>query len=458
MKKNSNIIDNTSAQKPKSLQVQIPKREPSLSRKNKNNNTYALPFSSKLISQPTPTTPTTAYISYNINDQMSVNKDNISFSNSLPYSIEYVLLEQPHNAQKPEKIPNKLILRPFWIMRLLYRSMFEGGYLTPRLYVPKQLWYQKGVKYVAIETKYQACVNLVQHLEKIYNANIDNPSEFYNILSILENETDAIQNMLSKKLKFIDEMLEIEPVINMDKQVNMALVWKYGFESLRQDLPKDEDLIRRNTTRSKIDDMVDPLHSVTSHHSHHRIGGIGDDYMNSRNGNDYMMSNIGTKSNNIFPDDDIIKSTTKSINEITNPNRIPDSIYEDEILKKTSAYSISTISINSNMTSSSKLAHSKSRLSRSMDKFNKKGEKKVNDISGYVDTLMSLFNDAQIIVKWINETEEKLRSNPSEVQYENIYNQLYRISNFFGRVICTFVLKDFEMLLDRYLYKIKQNI
>ncbi|ORY40307.1 hypothetical protein LY90DRAFT_418999 [Neocallimastix californiae] len=219
-------------------------------------------------------------------------------------------------------------MRPFWLMRLLSRSMYEGGYLTPRLYVPRQLWYQRGVKYVAIDTKYQACINLVQHLQKIRNTKVENCSEVYEVLRGLENEMEAIQNMLSKKLKFIDEIIELGAVVSLDKKINMSLLWKYGYD----------------------------------------------------------------------------------------------------------------------------------RLSRSMDKFtNKKGEK-VGDVSGYIDILITLFNQAQFFVEWINYIEAKGKANPNELQYAHIHNQLGRISYFFGRVICTFVLRDFEMLLDRYLYKLKQNI
>ncbi|OUM56945.1 hypothetical protein PIROE2DRAFT_67869 [Piromyces sp. E2] len=93
-----------------------------------------------------------------------------------------------------------------------------------------------------------------------------------------------------------------------------------------------------------------------------------------------------------------------------------------------------------------------------MDKFtNKKGEK-VGDISGYIEVLISLFNQAQFLVDWINYFEAMGKSNKSEIQYVNIHKILSRISLFFGRVICTFVLKDFEMLLDRYLYKLRQNV
>jgi len=433
----STISPSNSQSKPKPLQVQIPKRDPSIS---KNGAKHTMPFASKIISQPTPTTPTTAYIPFGINDQMSINKDSVT--NSLPYSIEYLLLEKPHDVPEPEMLPQKIILRPFWLMRLLSRSMFEGGYLTPRVYVPKQLWYQKGVKYVAIETKYQACINLLQHLQKIKNTNVENPSEIYEVLVVLESETSAIQNMLAKKLKYIDEILNLGAVVSLDKRINMSILWKYGFElNLMREIPTlDDD--KTKTGINKIDTFGDPLGT----HSHF-------DHLTSRNAE--FNSAIGMRS---IMQDDLIKST-KSITDLAN-GKIQDNIIEDEVYnpKGPSSYSISSISINSNVTSSSKLAHTKSRLSRSMDKFtNKKGEK-VGDISGYIEVLISLFNQAQFLVDWINYFETMGKSNKSEIQYANIHRILGRISYFFGRVICTFVLKDFEMLLDRYLYKLRQNV
>jgi len=421
------------------LQVQIPKIDPS--NKMGGKNSYNLPFQSKIITQTTPTTPTTANVPYGIiNEQIALNnKENPPYySNSLPYSIEYLLFEQPHDVQMPEAIPKKLILRPFWLMRLLSRSMSDGGYLTPRMYVPKQLWYQKGVKYVAIETKYQACINLYQHLQKIENANIENLSELSDILKILEKEIDDIQNMLSKKLKYIDEIVQLGSVISLDKKINMTLLWKYGNElNLMRKIPNlDNDL----ENRIKHDSAMGGLYSNPAYINE-------EDYLAGRNELSALKSNP----------ENFMKSP-KMNSEFNIGNKIQDSIIEDEIFNPKMTSSYNSISINSNVTSSSKLAHSKSRLSRSMDKFTTKKGEKVGDISGYIEVLISLFNISQFFVNLINEVEASVKNNPKEPLLLQVHNQLANISRFFGRVICTFVLKDFEMLLDRYLYKLRQNV
>lgn len=41
-------------------------------------------------------------------------------------------------------VPYATVLRPFWLMRSISRSMQSGAYLTPDLYVPKAVWTQDG--------------------------------------------------------------------------------------------------------------------------------------------------------------------------------------------------------------------------------------------------------------------------------------------------------------------------
>jgi hypothetical protein len=53
----------------------------------------------------------------------------------------------------PEAPPASVHLRPFWFMRILSKSIQSGGYITPKLYVPKAVWFQAGAKLSSIQTK-----------------------------------------------------------------------------------------------------------------------------------------------------------------------------------------------------------------------------------------------------------------------------------------------------------------
>lgn len=53
-------------------------------------------------------------------------------------------LSEQATSWEPE--PDNTLRRPYWVLRLLRRTVTFGGYLTPRLYVPKNVWEQDGAK------------------------------------------------------------------------------------------------------------------------------------------------------------------------------------------------------------------------------------------------------------------------------------------------------------------------
>ncbi|KAL8291643.1 hypothetical protein RQP46_001901 [Phenoliferia psychrophenolica] len=63
------------------------------------------------------------------------------------------LLLAPPPPDQPTLTPVPPLRRPFHLMRQILLSIETGAYVTPRLYVPKQMWSQTGVKLVAVETK-----------------------------------------------------------------------------------------------------------------------------------------------------------------------------------------------------------------------------------------------------------------------------------------------------------------
>jgi hypothetical protein len=78
-------------------------------------------------------------------------------------------IDFPHMSSNglPEPPPNDLRLKPFWLMRLLERTMTTGGYLTSKLFIPQHLWLQGHVKLTAIDTKISSCEVVSGCLEKL---------------------------------------------------------------------------------------------------------------------------------------------------------------------------------------------------------------------------------------------------------------------------------------------------
>lgn len=104
----------------------------------------------------------------------------------------------------PDPPPSDAMLRPFWLMRLLERTMVSGGYLTRRLYVPKQMWYQHNVKLHAIEAKLSACDALVAGLSRLRDVKEGDMVSLQRELEVMDGMLDGIQNSLAKKLTFIE--------------------------------------------------------------------------------------------------------------------------------------------------------------------------------------------------------------------------------------------------------------
>jgi len=108
------------------------------------------------------------------------------------------------------------IRRPFQLMRRIQATTINGGYLSSRLYVPRSMWFQTGVKLSAVETKIRMIDLLVGGLE-----NLERMSElvttsatstalqlagnrFARELELFDGMLDDIQNTLSKKLGFVE--------------------------------------------------------------------------------------------------------------------------------------------------------------------------------------------------------------------------------------------------------------
>lgn len=101
------------------------------------------------------------------------------------------------------------VRRPFHLMRLILDTLEgEGAHLTPRLYVPHQVWSQSGVKLVAVETKVRMLDLLRGGLEVVtrsgeaWSAGRATAGSFARELDSLEGLMDGIQSTLSKKLGY----------------------------------------------------------------------------------------------------------------------------------------------------------------------------------------------------------------------------------------------------------------
>lgn len=108
--------------------------------------------------------------------------------------------------------PTSIIQLPYWQMKVVQRTILNGGFLTPTLFVPKNVWNQYGVKFSGIVAKSSAfkdMINLIStHIEHI---TLENSEESFEnaamVLKGLLEEFISLQNQLSKSFPFIREVI-----------------------------------------------------------------------------------------------------------------------------------------------------------------------------------------------------------------------------------------------------------
>ncbi|EED21772.1 conserved hypothetical protein [Talaromyces stipitatus ATCC 10500] len=107
------------------------------------------------------------------------------------------------NAPIPlEPCPESFLLRPFWLMRCLYQTIAHprGGYLSTKLFIPREVWHVKNVRIRAIEDKISLCDLLTAALQKVGQVDTYDADAVLEEMQAFENILDQAQTAFSKKL------------------------------------------------------------------------------------------------------------------------------------------------------------------------------------------------------------------------------------------------------------------
>ncbi|KAF1834310.1 hypothetical protein BDW02DRAFT_342713 [Decorospora gaudefroyi] len=107
------------------------------------------------------------------------------------------------NAPIPlEPCPDSYLLRPFWLMRCFYQTIAHprGGYISTKLFIPRDVWRVKGVKLKNVEDKIANCDMLTAALQKLASVNSNDADAVLEEMQSLELVLDQIQTQLAKKL------------------------------------------------------------------------------------------------------------------------------------------------------------------------------------------------------------------------------------------------------------------
>lgn len=101
-----------------------------------------------------------------------------------------------------EPCPTEYLLRPFWLMRALYQTIAHprGGYISTKLFVPRDVWRVKGVKIKNVEDKIANCDYLTAALLKLAQVDTFDADAVLEEMQSLEGVLEQVQNTLTKKL------------------------------------------------------------------------------------------------------------------------------------------------------------------------------------------------------------------------------------------------------------------
>lgn len=108
-----------------------------------------------------------------------------------------------HLAVLPlEPCPEICILRPFWLMRCLNQTLThpKGGYLSQKLFIPREVWKVKNVKVKNLEDKIVCCQLLTAALLNLEAVNVNNAEALLSEMQIFDTVLDQSQANLTKKL------------------------------------------------------------------------------------------------------------------------------------------------------------------------------------------------------------------------------------------------------------------
>lgn len=101
-----------------------------------------------------------------------------------------------------EPCPESFLLRPFWLMRCIYQTISHprGGYLSTKLFIPRDVWRVKNVKIKGVEEKISNCDLLTAALLKLSKVDMYDADAVLEEMQTFESVLDQVQMSLSKKI------------------------------------------------------------------------------------------------------------------------------------------------------------------------------------------------------------------------------------------------------------------
>ncbi|KAF2799901.1 hypothetical protein K505DRAFT_229929 [Melanomma pulvis-pyrius CBS 109.77] len=147
--------------------------------------------------QPTPSVPT-----FNVDGLPSGGMHLFESDIHSPYSPSSPSAAVTNAPIPLEPCPDSYLLRPFWLMRCFYQTIAHprGGYLSTKLFVPRDVWRVKGVKLKNLDDKIANCDLLTAALQRLASVDTLDADAVLEEMQALEVVLDQVQMTLAKKL------------------------------------------------------------------------------------------------------------------------------------------------------------------------------------------------------------------------------------------------------------------
>ncbi len=104
--------------------------------------------------------------------------------------------------QQLEPCPESTLLRPFWFLRSIYQTIAHprGGYISNKLFVPRDIWRVKNIKLKNVEEKVSSCDLLTAALLKLGKVDTLDANAVLEEMQFFESVMEQVQSTLTKKL------------------------------------------------------------------------------------------------------------------------------------------------------------------------------------------------------------------------------------------------------------------
>ncbi|KAG0290993.1 hypothetical protein BGZ98_003211 [Dissophora globulifera] len=369
------------------------------------------------------------------------------YSTSRDVTLQDIIAQDPFSGMKPplpdpniEPAPADPFLRCFWFMHLLEQTMTTGGFLSPKLYVPKMIWYQKAmIRLPAIDAKIYTCQTISQVLERL---TAQSKSGQLSLLVKMDKDVEKAERERSRVLNELEalETMTVEHWTRLAKKMSFinrpgklsgtgggGVGWA-GSGSGSQLYHQGQSSRPPHHYEYQNPHFQPQQRMLQLYQEESALGPY--DWI----GSDDPFSSLATASlQSATMSSGALSSGALSTGQMTSSNLTSSSLSE-----KAGAGGAG------NKRTTTEIKNQWKSFSKSVQKT--MVNEKIEDTTEYTEALVKLFQSSFVLEDMI----KHFGSLPPHQTHIKILNKLQRICDFYNMVVCAFVIRDLGELMVKY--------